>query len=236
MSESITFRCPDDLASMIKSRSQEPGKDKTSVVIGILRQSLQALPLEERNNLPPVSAIYIVYQQDKLLYVGKTGNLKKRWLSHHRLVQFLDAGSGVYIAWFPCNVEQLDVVEDTFIELLEPEFNGQKVVGQALVTFWVDKQDWNSFKELCKSEGTTASVVLRDFVERRAKSNSIPDLKKTLDDCLTEDNELLDKLIAKRLDKKLDECIGAKLDKHIDAKLDEKMQQRLEVIEGKLIA
>lgn len=209
MSESITFRCPDDLADTIKSQAQQPGRDKTSVVVGMLRQSLQALPLEDKNNLPAISAIYIVYQQDKLLYVGKTSNLKNRWLSHHRLVQFLQAGSDVYIAWFPCDIEQLDTVEDTFIELLEPEFNGQKVIGQTLATFWVDKQNWKSFKELCRSQGTTASEVLREFVESVANSGSIPDFNKPLDTCLTEDDELLDKRITEKVEERIEEKLKA---------------------------
>jgi len=50
MSVSITFRCPDDIAAYIQSQVETTGKDKTSVLVGMLRQSLQ-VPLEERHKL-----------------------------------------------------------------------------------------------------------------------------------------------------------------------------------------
>lgn len=50
MSVSLTFRCPDDLAELIQHQVETTGKDKTSVIISMLRQSLSVTPLEENRN------------------------------------------------------------------------------------------------------------------------------------------------------------------------------------------
>lgn len=233
MSVSLTFRCPDDLAELIKHQVETTGKDKTSVLVGMLKQSLLALPLEERNNLPAIPAVYLVYQEDKLLYVGKTKNLKSRWLGHHRLVQFVEAGSGVYIAWFPCSEEQLGTMEDAFIELLDPEFNGESLLGtnKRLATFRIDKEEWKSFKALCNDRGQNASAVLNEFVSWYNSGNRIPTLdsnsinpnsvEQSLDERITAgvESALLSRgLNPDNVEQLLDERITAKVESLVDSR------------------
>ncbi|MFN6538643.1 MAG: hypothetical protein RM021_020145 [Nostoc sp. EkiNYC01] len=123
MSVSLTFRCPDDLAALIASQVEATGQDKTSVVVGMLRSSLQSLPLVEKNKLPDIPAIYLVWSSNRLLYIGKTGGLKTRFSSHHKMVDFLASGDNVWIAWFPTDSEDSPLLETNLIELLEPELN-----------------------------------------------------------------------------------------------------------------
>jgi hypothetical protein len=87
-------------------------------------QQLESVPLLHRSQLPEIAAIYLVYQGDRLLYIGRTGNLKQRWIQHHRQKQFA-AIEDVRIAWFPCHEGQPEL-EATLIELLEPQLNGQE--------------------------------------------------------------------------------------------------------------
>lgn len=47
----FTFRCPADLREKIEAESSATGKDKTAVVVGMLRQSLPCLSLYDRNTL-----------------------------------------------------------------------------------------------------------------------------------------------------------------------------------------
>lgn len=41
------------------------------------------------SQLPSVSAIYRVWYQGQVIYVGQTINLKKRWQTHHILPKLL---------------------------------------------------------------------------------------------------------------------------------------------------
>lgn len=250
MSVSLTFRCPDDLAELIKYQVETTGKDKTSVLVGMLKQSLLALPLEERNNLPTTPAVYLVYQEDKLLYIGKTKNLKSRWLGHHRLIQFIEAGSGVYIAWFPCSEEQLGAMEDAFIELLDPELNGESLLGtnKRLATFRIDREMWESFKTMCTANGSNASAVLTEFVRSYGAPNSqspTPNPQMLHPDSV---EQSLDKRITERLESALDsrglkpEIIKEQLEEHtaylasgLNATMTE-LRSQLEELRGKLPA
>jgi GIY-YIG catalytic domain len=123
MSVSLTFRCPDDLAAVINSQVEATGQDKTSVVVGMLRSSLPSLPLIEKNKLPEIAAIYIVWSSNKLLYIGKTGGLRTRFSSHHKMLDFLASGDNVWIAWFTIDSQDSPLLEANLIELLEPELN-----------------------------------------------------------------------------------------------------------------
>ena len=122
----FTFRCPADLREKIEAEASATGKDKTAVVVGMLRQSLPCLSLYERNTLPSERAIYFVYQGHRLLYIGQTVNLSQRLTTHHRGKQFKSMGDDVQVAWFLCNEdEDLPVIEKSLIDLLEPELNDQ---------------------------------------------------------------------------------------------------------------
>ncbi len=45
--------------------------------------------MTDLSQLPSVSAIYRVWHQDRIVYVGQAINLKKRWRTHHILPKLL---------------------------------------------------------------------------------------------------------------------------------------------------
>ena len=128
-------------------------------------QQLESVPLLHRSQLPSVAAVYLVYQSDRLLYIGRTENLKQRWSQHHRQNQFAEL-EDVRIAWFPCT-EDAPLLESTLIELLEPEFNGQKQTGDRVqVLFRWNSEKLKQLKDWAASERLTLQEVLEALAAR----------------------------------------------------------------------
>jgi hypothetical protein len=110
----IGFRCPDDLVAQIERQQEVTGQDKTTVTISMLR-GLPGVEVDTRKSFPPVEATYLVWAQGKLLYIGHTDNLHDTFLTHPRLVEFLNVNARV--AWFDCEgVDRLEV-ESGVVEL-----------------------------------------------------------------------------------------------------------------------
>jgi hypothetical protein len=57
------------------------------------------LPIEEWKHLPQEAGVYIVYKEEQTLYIGEAHNIHQRFVSHHRLHQFIALSPGVEIAW-----------------------------------------------------------------------------------------------------------------------------------------
>lgn len=223
MSVSLTFRCPDDLAALIASQVETTGQDKTSVVVGMLRSSLPSLLVTEKSKLPEISAIYFVWSSNKLLYIGKTINLRNRFIQHHRLVEFVESGTDTRIGWFASTADDLTYIEDSLIELLEPELNGEAVIGGKLATFRIEPEKWEAFKSLAANQGTSASAMLNDFI----------------DQCLAEGRINFDAPAAVGNDANLINFIDARIDASLTTRLDEMRSQfeaQLEELRGKLKA
>ncbi len=169
MSVSLTFRCPDDLAALITSQAEATGQDKTSVVVGMLRSSLPSLLLIEKSNLPAIPAIYFVWSSNKLLYIGKTSNLKQRFYQHHRIVSFLESGIDTRIAWFPAHADELPSLEQDLIELLEPDLN-YTLTGQPnnIISFRITDAELQALQTFQTSEDKsihkTAARLLRGLL------------------------------------------------------------------------
>lgn len=89
------------------------------------------VPLRSKYLLPEYSGIYIVTDQiDFVLYVGKSKNIKARWIGHHRHKQLIrrdrkDRKFFIYFNHFP--IEQLDEEERYYINLLCPSLNSTKI-------------------------------------------------------------------------------------------------------------
>ncbi|MDM9582835.1 MULTISPECIES: GIY-YIG nuclease family protein [unclassified Nostoc] len=48
---------------------------------------LPSLPLEKKANLPDCPAIYFAISgSGEILYIGRTADLARRWISHHRKI------------------------------------------------------------------------------------------------------------------------------------------------------
>jgi hypothetical protein len=122
--ELLSVRCPEDIAQIIQEQMEMTGQDRTTVVIDMLRSSgsFLSLSIEEKSKLPSISAIYFVFASNKLLYVGRSVDLKQRWQNHHRYSQF-KLIQDARIAWFECDSNLLPEFESSLIEFLEPDYN-----------------------------------------------------------------------------------------------------------------
>lgn len=92
--------------------------------------------IDERSQLPECPAVYYVLWRDKVLYVGSTKNLRKRFLNHHRASAF-DVFESVEIAWQEMNaaisLRELRACESEAISVSMPILNDEssrKVTNQ----------------------------------------------------------------------------------------------------------
>lgn len=156
-SKLFTFRCPQDLREQIDTQSTATGKDKTAVVIDMLRQSLPSVSLDERYTLPDENAIYFVYQASRLLYIGRTASLLNRWINHHRWGDFNQLEGEIRISWFSAGLEDQPVLEESLIDLLEPEMNGTPVKNSKYksVTVYIPPELESKLAAFCLENGLT---------------------------------------------------------------------------------
>lgn len=89
---------------------------------------LPSLPVEERISLPSCSAIYFaVSSEEKILYIGRAGDLLTRWLLHHRYNQLCRIG-GVPVCWLEVSDSTLlPAIERALISYFKPVLNGTPV-------------------------------------------------------------------------------------------------------------
>jgi hypothetical protein len=87
--------------------------------------SLPSVSLKLRSQLPEAVCIYfVVDSQNQIQYIGRSTNLRKRWLSHHRVNQ-LESIDGIRIIYLIIDsVELLPEIEKALIEWFSPPLNG----------------------------------------------------------------------------------------------------------------
>lgn len=224
----LAVRCPQDLLNLIEKEKSLTGRSKTDIVVERLKQSIPSLPVVERNSLPEIPAIYLVFTPDnRLLYIGQTNNLKQRWMSHHRYGQFIEADVNSRVAWFafdPDSVDSLPLFESELITALDSEYNGTPVKGQVLATFRIEESDWNAFKEWAESRGNTASSELVSFIE-----SALGRVGKIYDVSL---DKRIEQYLEKHIDR-LDTDIDGKLDK-LDTDIDKKIKTAIASLRNEL--
>jgi hypothetical protein len=192
MTTHIGFRCPEDIIAAIKERSEASGKGRTDVLVEMLRASMPSMLVSDRSKLPQDSAIYFVWNEQQLLYIGKTVNLRRRFSQHHRLADFALAGAETRISWLPATVQNLAVFERSLIEELEPEINRTPTIPGStnVVTFRFppeleakiieQSQEGESFNE-------TARRILIDALGGRIVTPpaQVPDVQEMIAQALT---------------------------------------------------
>lgn len=73
--------------------------------------------------LPNCSCVYFaIDSSDRILYIGRTKNLHKRWKGHQHISE-LKKIERVRIAYFECSVDNLDYLEKTMIVQFNPPLN-----------------------------------------------------------------------------------------------------------------
>lgn len=88
-------------------------------------ESLPSVELESKSKseLPEQSAIYFaIDSQGTIQYIGRSSNLKNRWINHHRFNQLKSLG-GVRIAYLFSDSDLLPKVEKALIDWFKPILN-----------------------------------------------------------------------------------------------------------------
>ena len=86
--------------------------------------SLPCVELSDRSLLPGVAAIYFAVDDSGVVqYIGKTKNLNRRWIAHHRLRE-LKSIPGIKISYMMLDTDMLGQVEDALIFWFKPPLNG----------------------------------------------------------------------------------------------------------------
>lgn len=140
--------------------------------------ALPSLSLAARSQLPPCPAVYFVLEGERVLYVGKSVNLRQRWLAHHRYKQ-LKAISSVRIAWLECSDPSLlPKIEVALIEYFQPSLNGELIPPQASaknlrgIMTYVRPEVYDKLKLLAEKDersiSNLAAKVLSDWIEERS--------------------------------------------------------------------
>jgi hypothetical protein len=107
-----------------KFRGAKPSAPK---LIGDIAHGIVPLmPLAATAILPEISAVYLCTDTEgKILYVGETGNLQKRWQESPEIIQvFEKMGVVVGICWVEIPQEQRKAAEQALISTLNPVLNG----------------------------------------------------------------------------------------------------------------
>lgn len=96
---------------------------------GIEPRALPCLHLTERNLMRAISAVYFLFNRhDRIIYIGQTGNLKRRWYNHevfHYLdVETIELKRGYRVAFLETEEKSVRInLERELIKLHRPEFN-----------------------------------------------------------------------------------------------------------------
>ncbi len=153
--------------------------------------TLPSVFLEERSKLPDTSCIYFaINSQGAIQYIGRSVNLRQRWLAHHRYHQLEKMGD-VKIAYLSVDSpELLYEIEKALIEWFQPPLNinylnprvykyekpfdwvhGEKKVGKQ---FMLTETASNAVDAIAKELGISRSEV----VERATRCGGMQAAKK----------------------------------------------------------
>jgi hypothetical protein len=133
--------------------------------------SLPSIPLDERKNLPECSGIYFaINSAGEIQYIGRSTNIRQRWLQHHRYTQLKALGS-VQIAWLQVSDSLLlPGIESALIEYFQPLLNNTEAqewaarrtrARTAQVGVKVDSALYERYKTKLRIEG----ISITDAIE-----------------------------------------------------------------------
>ncbi|MGL4620526.1 MAG: GIY-YIG nuclease family protein [Chroococcidiopsis sp.] len=121
--------------------------------------------LDELGMLPSIRACYFVLHDDQILYIGRTQNLKKRWVSHHILRNY-DLPKSIKIAWYEAEANwSLEKMERSLIEDYKPKINVPcKPEDTKRFTIDVPEPAHRAFKQICAGEGITMAEKINLYI------------------------------------------------------------------------
>jgi predicted GIY-YIG superfamily endonuclease len=108
----------------------------------------------ERHSLPNCSGIYYLLNRrhQQIIYIGRTKDLKQRWMSHHKgpdaHILEIVYGEAIVIAWEACPLERLYQQEKEAIAIHQPLINdmgGDKSNDTLYEEWWDDSFEYNLY-------------------------------------------------------------------------------------------
>lgn len=76
----------------------------------------------ERGVLPKCPGIYLVTEDGRVVYVGQSVNVKRRFIHHHRRIEFAELNDPK-VYWKACELKELQKTEQDFIKKFSPRLN-----------------------------------------------------------------------------------------------------------------
>ncbi len=133
---------------------------------------LPSLPLDNYLQLPSYQAIYFVFSEDEIAYIGKTKNLTQRLKAHNRRKQFTKMGDKTRIAWLECSDTQLlGQIETALINYFKPKLNGTNNpdASDRLTVYFSDDTILKKIEEWAKEENRSASNLAATLLAKAAQ-------------------------------------------------------------------
>lgn len=129
--------------------------------------TLPYLSVADRDALPACAAVYLVMERNKVLYVGQTRHLKRRWINHH-LLGILEAHIDARIVWYACedNVQRWQL-ENKAAAMFRPRYNKAlvpRIPTQKTVSALVSNHLYDVLQAMAEREGTPISVQVRALI------------------------------------------------------------------------
>ena len=138
--------------------------------------TLPSLSLPNRSTLPPCPAVYFVLEGDRVLYVGRSGNLQQRWMTHHRYNQ-LKGFNNVRIAWLECSdTNLLPEIEAALIGYFQPSLNGELIpLGTRkppTIGVYIEPELKEAAENLAKKQRRSLSALVCVLLEEAIKTET----------------------------------------------------------------
>ena len=150
--------------------------------------SLPSVLLENKDRLPDASAIYFVLsQQNKILYIGQSKALNKRW-KHHQKLKDISKYESVKIAYLVFSIPDfLFEIEQALIRHFDPPlnlynpFNQKSDEVRVVKSLRASDEVWEKLGILAKEKNMTRADYLHWRIEEEEK---ITKGRKILEDAL----------------------------------------------------
>lgn len=128
---------------------------------------LPFVKLCDRSDLPEIRACYFVLQNEEVLYIGRTINLRKRWIGHHLLRNYT-LPSSIKIAWLAAKPNwSLEKMEKDLIIAFKPKINRPyKLENAVRLTLDISESLHKAIKRKATDQGIAMADMLRELLEK----------------------------------------------------------------------
>lgn len=130
--------------------------------------TLPSVPLDCRKDLPEYPGIYFAIDNaGTVQYIGRSSNIRQRWLQHHRYNQ-LEALGSVAVAWLQVSDNLLlPSIEAALIEYFQPLLNNQVTSGtKSQLNIKVNAELYQKYKAKLKDLGTSITEDIENHMRQ----------------------------------------------------------------------